>query len=160
ASAGTLVAGNSTPFPTNNNNQITMNASTLDLNGSNVRLARMAGNVNGKVLLGANTLTAGCALSSEFSGVISGTGGYVKVGTTSQTLSGTNTFSGGITINESVIYFPTNIVTGSPYALGPGTNTITINGTGRIGANRNSPSISIVTNKVILNSGASAGLDP
>ena len=96
ASAGTLVAGNGTPFPTNNNNAITINGSTLDLNGFDVRLSRLAGNVSGSVLLGANTLTAGNAASSAtFSGVISGTGGYVKVGLTSQVLSGTNTFTGG-----------------------------------------------------------------
>jgi autotransporter-associated beta strand protein len=159
ASAGTLVAGSDTPFPTNNANPITINSSTFDLNGFNVKLSRLGGNVNGSVLLGTNTLTAGNdASSAEFSGVMSGTGGYLKVGAISQVLSGTNTFSGGITITAGSLYLPTNAITGSPIALGAGTNTITITGTGRIGANRASPSISIVTNKVIVNT-LTAGLD-
>jgi fibronectin-binding autotransporter adhesin len=158
ASAGTLVAGNSTPFPTNNNNTITINGSTLDLNSFDVRLSRLAGNVSGSVLLGPNTLTAGCTVSSEFKGVISGTGGYVKVGGTSQVLSGTNTFTGGILITEGPVYFPTNGL-GSPYSLGPGPNTITITNTGWWGANV--VGTSIITNKVLLaNVGPTAILDP
>ena len=43
ASAGTLVAGSGTPFPTNNDNNITLTSATLDLNGFDVRLRRMAG---------------------------------------------------------------------------------------------------------------------
>ncbi len=158
--AGTVLLGSAAALPPNNIVNVHTN-STLDLGGYDAVVARLGGaGGSGRVLLGSKTLTAGSTSSSEFTGVISGTGGYVKVGTTSQVLSGTNTFTGGITINESVIYFPTNILTGSPYALGPGPNTITINGTGRIGANRNSPSISIVTNSVILSAGATAGLDP
>jgi fibronectin-binding autotransporter adhesin len=158
ASAGTLVAGSSTPFPTNNNNQITINGSTLDLNGFDVRLSRLSGNVSGSVLLGANTLTAGCSRTAEFKGVISGTGGYVKVGPTSQVLSGTNTFTGGILITEGPVYFPTNAL-GSPYSLGAGPNTITITNTGWWGANV--VGTSIISNKVLLaNVGPTAILDP
>jgi autotransporter-associated beta strand protein len=158
ASAGTLVAGNGNPFPTNNNNQITINGSTFDLNGFDVRVSRLGGNATGSVLLGTNTLTAGGAQSSEFSGVINGTGGYVKVGSVSQVLSGTNTFSGGILITESVVYFPTNGLSGSDLALGPGRNTITITGSGRIGVNRGTATI---TNNIVLaNVGPTAGLDP
>src|SRR5437867_2205596 len=112
-SAGALVAGNGNPFPTNNNNQITVNGRTFDLNGFNVRLSRLGGNATGKVLLGANTLTAGNnASSAEFQGVISGSGGYVKVGSISQVLSGTNTFTGGITITEGSLYLPITAAAG------------------------------------------------
>jgi fibronectin-binding autotransporter adhesin len=162
ASAGTLAAGNNTPFPTNNNNQVTLNGSILDLNGFDLTLSRLGGNATGQVLLGSKTLTAGNnASSAEFAGVISGTGGYVKVGTISEVLSGTNTFSGGITIKEGALYLSTNGLSGSAIALSAGANTITIMGTGRIGANRSAGSLSIITNNILLaNVGPTAGLDP
>ena len=161
---GVLAAGNGTPFPTNNNNVINVNSGgTLDLNGFDVRLSRMgsdANNLTGSVLLGTNTLTAGNnASSSEFLGVISGSGGYVKVGSISQVLTGTNTFTGGITITDGSLYLPTNGVTGSPIALGAAANIITITGTGRIGQNKGAGTVSIVTNSVVLNT-LTAGLDP
>jgi autotransporter-associated beta strand protein len=160
ASAGTLAAGSSTPFPTNNDNNITMTSATLDLNGFDVRLRRLAGNAASIVQLGANTLTAGGGQSAEFSGSIRGTGGYVKVGSVSQVLSGTNTFSGGILITEGALYLPTNGLSSSSLCLAAGTNIITITNTGRIGANR-STGLTIITNKIVLaNTGPTAGLDP
>src|SRR5437867_10861596 len=112
-SAGALVAGNGNPFPTNNNNQITVNGRTFDLNGFDVRLSRLGGNATGKVLLGTNTLTAGGGQSAGFSGVISGSGGYGKVGSRFQGLSRTNTFTGGITITEGALLLATKVVNGS-----------------------------------------------
>ncbi|MEP6662883.1 MAG: autotransporter-associated beta strand repeat-containing protein [Verrucomicrobiota bacterium] len=163
-SGGTLVAGNRLPLPTNNNAPLLVNnGGTLDLNGFDIIMSRLGSsgnNFTGSVLLGTNTLTVGNnASSSEFQGIISGSGGYVKVGSVSQVLSGSNTFTGGITITAGSLYFPTNAIAGNPIALGPGGNTITITGTGRIGASRAAPSISIVTNNVVLNT-LTAGLDP
>jgi fibronectin-binding autotransporter adhesin len=160
ATAGTLAAGNAAPFPTNNNNIITLTGSTLDLNGFNVRLSRLSGNTAGKVLLGTNTLSIvnNGPSGQTFSGVISGTGGLIKGGTISQVLNGTNTFTGGILITEGPVYFPTN-GGGSPYSLGSGPNVITITNTGSWGANV--VGTSIITNKVVLaNVGPSAILDP
>jgi autotransporter-associated beta strand protein len=160
ASAGTLVAGSGTPFPTNNDNNITLTSATLDLNGFDVRLRRLAGNAASVVQLGTKTLTAGGGQSAEFLGSIKGTGGYVKVGSVSQVLSGTNTFSGGILIAEGALYLPTNGLSGSSLCLSAGTNIITITNTGRIGANR-STGLTIITNKIVLaNTGPTAGLDP
>ncbi|HSU53469.1 MAG TPA: autotransporter-associated beta strand repeat-containing protein, partial [Candidatus Dormibacteraeota bacterium] len=162
ASAGTLVAGSDTPFPTNAGNAITLTGSVLDLNGFDVRLSRLSGNASGSVLLGSRTLTMANPGSGglEFSGVISGSGGIVKVGSTSQVLSGTNTFNGGILIAEGALYFSTNGLSGSPISLAAGTNTITITGNGRIGANRTT-GLTIITNSIVLsNVGPTAGLDP
>ncbi len=52
---------------------------------------------NGTVNLGANTLTIGDASNGTFSGSIGGTGGLVKEGSGTETLTGTNTFTGGTT---------------------------------------------------------------
>jgi autotransporter-associated beta strand protein len=69
---------------------------TFDLNSHNQTVGVLAG--DGKVTLGAGTLTVGDANSVSFLGVLSGTGSVVKQGTGTLTLGGLNTFSGGLTI--------------------------------------------------------------
>ena len=69
---------------------------------------------DGEVLLGTNSLNVGSNnLSTLFSGVIQGSGGFLtKVGTGTLTLSGTNTYTGLTTVSEGIL----NIQNGS--ALG------------------------------------------
>ena len=77
----------------------------------------------GSVTLGSATLATGNdGTSTNFSGVISGTGTFAKVGTGAQTLSGANTFTGGTTITSGTV------VTGNNAALGTGA--VTFNGGG------------------------------
>ena len=64
--------------------------------------------------LGANILTFVTADSGTFAGVISGTGGLVKQGAGTQTLSGANTYSGGTALNAGTL------VVGHNNALGTG----------------------------------------
>jgi len=54
--------------------------------------------------LGANTLSVGANNQNNiYSGVLSGTGGFVKAGSGTQTLSGNNSFTGGTVINAGTL---------------------------------------------------------
>ena len=76
-------------------------AGTLDLNGNSETVGSLAGAAGASVLMGAGTLTVGRDdTSTDYSGVISGTGGLNKVGTGIQTLTGANTFTGAVTITS------------------------------------------------------------
>jgi len=76
----------------------------------------------GNIILGSATITAGADNSStNFSGVISGTGGLTKAGSGSLTLAGNNTFSGNMVINGGVLE------ASASGSLG-GTGNVTVNG--------------------------------
>ncbi|WP_456713879.1 autotransporter outer membrane beta-barrel domain-containing protein [Bradyrhizobium sp. USDA 4353] len=78
------------------------NGSTLDLNGFNQTIASLTG--GGAVLLGAGTLTSGGDNSNTtYTGTISGSGGFTKVGSGRMTLTGTNNYSGTTIINGGVL---------------------------------------------------------
>ena len=74
---------------------------TLNLNGFAQTVGDLTG--AGSIALGSAVLTAGTSDSTTFSGAISGTGGLVKQGTGTLKLSGTNSFSGGVTINAGEV---------------------------------------------------------
>jgi fibronectin-binding autotransporter adhesin len=100
---------------------------TLDLNNYSTTvgaLANASGSPTGhRVLIGSATLTVGGNdKSTTFSGVISGTGGLVKIGAGTQILTGANTYEGGTTFNGGYI----GVSSLTP--LGPGS--LTFNGGG------------------------------
>jgi autotransporter-associated beta strand protein len=79
---------------------------TLNLNNFSQTIGSLAGGggTGGEVTLGTATLTTGGDnTNTTFAGVISGTGGLIKVGTGAQTLSGSNTFGGATTVNGGTL---------------------------------------------------------
>ena len=59
-------------------------------------------------------------------GVITGTNSLTKLGSGTLTLGGTNTFSGGLTINMGSLYIPDNVLPGTLVPFGTGN--VTVNG--------------------------------
>lgn len=96
---------------------------TLDLNDFDATIGSLSG--AGAVTLGTGNLTTGDATDTEFSGIISGTGGVIKEGTGTFTLSGMNTYSGGTTLNDGVLLVGMDQNLG---ASGPGIGELTFNG--------------------------------
>ncbi|MGM3213542.1 autotransporter-associated beta strand repeat-containing protein, partial [Klebsiella pneumoniae] len=74
---------------------------TFDISGagSSQTIGALNGVAGTSLALGDNSLTFGSAGNGAFDGLISGGGGLVKVGAGVQTLSGANTFGGGVTLN-------------------------------------------------------------
>ncbi|MCM2265267.1 MAG: autotransporter domain-containing protein, partial [Desulfuromonadales bacterium] len=80
---------------------VLVDGGTFDLNGFDQTIGFLSGTDTGLVTLGAGTLTTGSKIdSTEFAGVISGTGGLVKEGAGYFLLSGANAFTGLTTINN------------------------------------------------------------
>jgi autotransporter-associated beta strand protein len=107
--------------PLNLTGATTVNSGTLDLAGNSGSVGALLGNgvVDNVSAGGLATLTVGSgALSGTFSGTLqntSGTIGLVKTGAGSETLSGVNTFAGGVSLNAGTL------VIGNSAALGSGT---------------------------------------
>ncbi|MCA0276720.1 MAG: autotransporter domain-containing protein [Proteobacteria bacterium] len=98
---GSIVAGNANVFSANSSYTVTSGAS-LVLDNYNQVIGSLAG--AGAVDLGTATLTTGNDnKSTTFSGVISGAGKLVKTGSGTQTLTGTNLYSGGTNVDAGTL---------------------------------------------------------
>lgn len=98
---GTLQAGAAGAFSPGSAFTIATGA-TLALNGFSQTIGSLAG--GGTVALGAASLSAGGnGSSTTFSGGITGTGGFDKVGTGALTLTGANSYSGGTTVTAGTL---------------------------------------------------------
>ncbi|GAB1582842.1 autotransporter-associated beta strand repeat-containing protein [Phyllobacterium phragmitis] len=116
---GSVVAGSATAFGPG---MLTVNAGTADLNGKSMTLAGLKG-TGGEVKLGdnvvgASVLTLDQTADTDYAGIISGSGSLKKAGTGKLTLSGANSFSGGVTLNNG------DLVAGSGSAFGSGMLTV------------------------------------
>ena len=101
----------------------------------------------GNIALGTGTLTSGGNnASTTFSGVISGTGGMIKAGTGSLTLSGTNTYSGVTTVSAGTL------VAANTSALGATSSGTTVTA----GATLNVDNVALAAEPLTLN-GAGVG---
>jgi autotransporter-associated beta strand protein len=115
-SAGTLALSNANALGAGN---LTVNGGTLDLGGNNLTAANLGGS-GGTISLGANTLTASMTTGGQFNGTISGSGGFVKSGASFLTLAGSNSYTGGTTVNAGTLF-----VIGSG-TLGDAAGTVTV----------------------------------
>ncbi|MEI6715084.1 MAG: autotransporter-associated beta strand repeat-containing protein, partial [Verrucomicrobiota bacterium] len=106
-SSGVLRAGGTQAFGVGGRVVLSNTAGVvLDLNGFNTTIGSLedGGTLGGNVVLGAATLTTnGNNRSSFFNGVVSGSGGLVKMGTGTLTLQGANTYSGNTTISAGTL---------------------------------------------------------
>jgi autotransporter-associated beta strand protein len=94
--------------------------------GAPQSVASFTGAATSLVKLNANTLTLGNSSgTTTFAGVISGTGGLIKDGASTQILSGANTYSGSTTVNGGTL----TVANGSGNALGS-TSGVTVNSGG------------------------------
>jgi len=98
--AGTLQAGIINAFADSSTVHVAAGA-TLDLHNYNQTVNNLAG--AGNVTLGSAVLTVDDNVNTNFSGVISGTGGLTKNGADTLTLSGDNIYTGTTTINDGTL---------------------------------------------------------
>ncbi|MBK8094980.1 MAG: autotransporter-associated beta strand repeat-containing protein [Verrucomicrobiaceae bacterium] len=101
---GTLLLGAASPFSIlPDRSTIVIGATgTVDLNNNNETVGGLSGVAGATLAMGTGSLITGLNNSTlDFAGAITGTtGGLSKVGTGVQTLSGTNTFQGNVTITN------------------------------------------------------------
>ena len=91
--------------------------STLNLSGLDQAVASLAGDTQSTIALDGSILTVGSSADASpgtnFEGVISGAGTLVKDGTTTQILSGPNTFEGITTVNSGTLTIANGTALGS-----------------------------------------------
>ncbi len=130
--AGTLLQEASAAFATNT--AYVVNGGTLDLNDFDLTASSLSG-AGGSVDLGTASLTVDQSSTTTYSGAILGTGGSViKQGVGTLTLAGSNTYTGGTTVNGGLIAFASGAKLG--------TGAITLDGGGLQWASGNTLDIS------------------
>ncbi|MCI3206280.1 MULTISPECIES: autotransporter-associated beta strand repeat-containing protein [Pandoraea] len=143
---GTLALGATGQLANGASVAITGANATFDVSAAgNQTLATLAG-TGGSVNLGSHTLTFGNGTNQTLTAGIAGTGGIVKAGAGTQTLSGQNTFTGGIAVAEGTVAIgaggtlsganDVTLATGTALDLSQATSPIVIAGlTGGTGTN-------------------------
>jgi fibronectin-binding autotransporter adhesin len=167
---GTLIVGSAGAIPATTTlvlGSSTNESGTFDLNGRNVTVAGLATIGNGAQTIGnsstslGGTLTfAGGAAASTYSGAIVDTvnGGNqqtaLAVNSGTLTLSGSNSYSAGTTVNGGTL------ILGNGSALGSSTGTLTVNTGGTVRLGGNSPTIGALNGNggTITNPGFSSTL--
>lgn len=104
--AGTLQAGVANVIATSS--AVTLADTTgaiFDLNNFSQSINNLSGGgaTGGNITLGSATLTVNQTSALTYSGVISGSGGFTKVGASTLELSGTNTYTGITTLNAGTL---------------------------------------------------------
>lgn len=124
---------------------------TVSLNGSTIGAAKGSGATvsrplvisNGASLYGRPYGEAAFGTAFTWSGPISGTGPLVKSGPGEVVLTGTNSYTGGTTINEGIL----RVTTGAN--LGAANTPVTIK-SGAIGSDKSTPAATIINRNLVL----------
>jgi fibronectin-binding autotransporter adhesin len=101
--SGTLRAGSANAFGAAG--RTTVNGGVLDLNDFSLAASELHG-TGGSIALGTNpltTLTVDGAVASDYAGAITGAGGLTKLGASTLTLTGANTYTGPTTIGGGTL---------------------------------------------------------
>ena len=144
--------------PGANTTLVMVNGNSMDLNGSSASVGGIS-LYNGTISdsLGTGKLTSATNINVEqgtISAKLDGTAGLTKSTANTVTLSGANTYSGGVTVNAGTLKLGNNA------ALGSASNVITINTAGTIlDISGTSPSIGgiVLTNGSIVDTGVPLG---
>jgi fibronectin-binding autotransporter adhesin len=106
---GALLPGSAVALASHQLIHLSALGTSLQLNGFNANIRALSGISGSSVTHGSNTLTitGDSWINGLFAGNISGTGGLVKTGYNTQTLSGANDYSGGTTVSGGQLIFAT-----------------------------------------------------
>ena len=134
---GTLVQAVLAAIP---NTPVAVNSGTLDLHGFNTTIGSVSGTGSGTItssVAGAITLTIGDSSSVTYAGIIkngSGTLSVTKIGSGIETLSGSNQFTGALSISAGTLQYgandviadtvPVTVASGATYDTGGFSDTV------------------------------------
>jgi autotransporter-associated beta strand protein len=121
--AGTLALASTSSISATGSVNVNASGAAFDISGAggNITIGDLSGTSGSLIHLGARTLTFGTGNSTSFLGNIDGTGGVIKQGSGSVTLSGTSSYNGGTQLSEGTLSVGNNSV------LGTGTLTFNTN---------------------------------
>jgi autotransporter-associated beta strand protein len=137
--SGTLQLGNAFALGATTGS-LAVNAGTVNLAGFSPTVGTLSGSAGGIIInngAGTATLTASSSSSATYAGLLingSGALAFVKNGTGTLTLSGSNTYSGGTTIDAGTLQL------GNTFGLGSATGSLAVNG-GTLNLNGFSPTV-------------------
>ena len=144
-SAGVTLPGQGQSFTIGN--ELNLSNDLLSYGSNNLTVGSLSGVAGGSVTFaGGLFTTGGDGTTTSFAGVISNAGNFKKVGAGTQFLTGSNTFTGTVTISGGTLNVDTNA------ALGNVANTVTIENTATLQAGG-----TFATNRTIILGGGGGG---